>query len=254
MTSTVFPLGLVLCALALPAQAADAADPTAEPTTEALQVADAFLEMRTGPGRGYPVFHVAQRGEAVVVLLRHTDWFKVRSARGAEGWVERAQLQGTLTAAGSPKTFRDLLVDDYLARRVEMGAAWGRFKSEPMLKLWGAVRLGESLGVELSVGQVQGLFSGTDFWHVNAVAEPWSDKRLSPYLSVGVGSFSNLPNQSLVGAVDTRAKLANAGLGLRWYVTERFVARTDWTLYTAFVSDQRSREFRALTLGLSFFF
>ena len=43
-----------------------------------------------------------------------------------------------------------------------------------------------------------------------------------------------------------KARMASAGLGLRWYVTERFVARTDWTLYTAFVSDQRSTEYRAI--------
>ncbi|MBL0089778.1 MAG: SH3 domain-containing protein [Ideonella sp.] len=242
--------GLLLAALALvaPARAAD------DPPPETVQVADAYLDMRTGPGRGYPVFHVAQRGEAVTLLLRHTDWFKVRLARGQEGWVERAQLSGTLTAAGAPKTFRDVLVDDYLLRRVELGAAWGRFKSEPMLKVWGAFRLGESLAVEATVGQVQGLFSGTDFWHFNLSAEPWSDRRLSPYLSVGLGKFKNIPNQSLVGVTTTDAKLANAGVGLRWYLSERFVARADWTIHTALLSDQRSREYRAFTAGLSFFF
>ena len=43
-------------------------------------------------------------------------------------------------------------------------------------------------------------FSGTDFWHVNLLAEPWSDQRLSPFFGIGVGKFSNFPNQSLVGA------------------------------------------------------
>jgi SH3-like domain-containing protein len=241
-------LALALGTWVAPARAAD------DPSPESVQVADAYLEMHTGPGRGYPVFHVAQRGETVTLLLRHTDWFKLRTARGQEGWVERAQLGGTLTAAGAPKTFRDVLVDDYLLRRVELGAAWGRFKSEPMLKVWGAFRLGESLAVEATVGQVQGLFSGTDFWHVNLSAEPWSDRRLSPYFSVGLGKFKNIPNQSLVGVSTTDAKLGNASVGLRWYLSDRFVVRGDWTIYTAFLSDQRSREYRALTAGLSFFF
>lgn len=221
---------------------------------EVLTVADPYLELHTGPGRGYPVFHVAARGESVTLLLRHTDWFKLRTAKGQEGWVQRAQLLGTLTAAGTPRTFRDLLVDDYLRRRVELGASWGRFQSEPMLKLAGHVRLADTLGVELAIGQVQGLFSGTDFWHLNATAEPWSDRRLSPVFTLGVGRFKNIPNASLVEAVRTDARLANAGIGLRWYLSDRFVVRADWTLYTAFLSDAKSREFRALTAGLSFFF
>ena len=35
---------------------------------------------------------------------------------------------------------------------------------------------------------------------------------------------------------------------------ERFILRADWALYTAFVSDQRSTEYRAVTAGVSFFF
>jgi hypothetical protein len=236
-------------ALTLPARAADPA-----PTTERLQVADAFIELHTGPGRGYPVFHVAARHEFITVELRHTDWYRVRTEGGKAGWVHRSQLEATLTEAGGTKTFRDVLVGDYLHRKVELGAAWGRFKSEPMLKIWTSWRYAEGLGAELTVGQVQGTFSGTDFWHVNLTAEPWSDQRLSPYFGVGLGKLRNVPNTSLVQAVPVDAQLGNASVGLRWYLSDRFVARADWSLYSAFVADNRSIEYRAVTLGLSFFF
>jgi hypothetical protein len=187
---------------------------------ERVQIADPYIELRTGPGRGFPV----------------------------------SQLETTLTAGGSQKSFRDILLDDYLNRRVQLGAAWGHFKAEPMLKLWTSYRLSETLSIEGTLGQVQGVFSGTDFWHVNLLAEPWSDRRISPFFGVGVGKFKNFPNLSLVGAEPTDAKLANATIGVRYYITERFVARADYTLYTAFVADTRSTEYRAWTLGLSFFF
>ena len=41
---------------------------------------------------------------------------------------------------------------------------------------------------------------------------------------------------------------------MRYYLTDRFVLRADYSLYTAFVSDQRTTEYRAWTAGLSFFF
>ncbi len=161
IATVLFAFGCAAPVLQAQAQAADAArvpDSAPDRPTERLQIADPYIELRTGPGRGFPVFFVAARSEWVEVELRHTDWFKVRTDGGKVGWVNRQQLQTTLTAAGGNKTFRDTLLDDYLSRRVQLGAAWGLFKSEPMLKLWTSYRLSETLSVEGTLGQVQGVF------------------------------------------------------------------------------------------------
>jgi len=246
------------------ASAATPAAPAAAPAADALsdderhvervQVTDPYIEMRTGPGRGYPIFHVAERLEWIEIELRHTDWYRVRTAKGKVGWVNRSQLETTLTAAGGKKTFRDLVLDDYLHRRLEFGGAWGKFKSEPMLKLWAGYRLTDTLSVEGTIGQVQGTYSGTDFWHLNLMSEPWSDQRLSPFFSIGMGKFKNIPNASLVSAISVDAKLADAMIGVRYHLTDRFIARLDYAIYTAFVADTRSTEYRAVTGGISFFF
>jgi hypothetical protein len=222
--------------------------------TEPVQITDPYIELHTGPGRGFPIFFVAPHSHWIGIELRHTDWYRVHTEDGKVGWVTRQQLESTLTDAGDQKTFRDMLLDDYLSRRVQMGAAWGQFKSEPMLKLWTSYRFSETLSAEATLGQVQGVFSGTDFWHVNVLSEPWSDQRISPFFSIGLGKFKNIPNPSLVGAAQTDAQLANASVGVRYYLTDRFVLRGDYTFYTAFVADTRSLEYRAVTAGISFFF
>ncbi len=250
-------LTLVLLVPIAPARAGSPPDSITDSVLnpdERLQVTDPYLEMHTGPGRGYPVFFVVPRGQGVWIVLRHTDWYKVHTEEGKEGWVQRAQLESTLTAAGVQKPFRDLLLDDYLNRKVQLGAAWGEFKSEPMLKIWTSYRLSETLSIEATVAEVQGVFSGTDLWHVNLISEPWSDQRISPFFGIGLGRFRNLPNQSLVEALPTASQLGNATVGVRYYLNERFILRADYTLYTAFVSDQRSIEYRAFTGGISFFF
>ena len=246
-------------AASAPMPAASASAPAAATSAgaksdERLQITEAYIELRTGPGRGFPVFFVAGRDEWIAIELRHTDWYKVRTDGGKVGWVNRQQLESTLTAAGDRKSFRDILLDDYLTRRVQLGVAWGHFKSEPMLKLWSSYRLSETLSVEGTLGQVQGVFSGTDFWHINLVAEPWSDRRFSPFAGIGFGKFKNFPNLSLIGAQTTDAKLANGVIGVRYHLSDRFVLQADYSLYTAFLGDTHSTEYRAFTAGISFFF
>ena len=97
---TLFPLATL--AQATPAPATPVAEPVAPVANAApsrapvgvarVRVMEAFLDLRTGPGRGYPITQVAERNEWVVIELRHTDWFKVRTARGQAGWVSRAQM------------------------------------------------------------------------------------------------------------------------------------------------------------------
>ncbi len=226
----------------------------AEADEERVRITDAYIELRTGAGRGYPVFHVAARDEWITIELRHTDWYKVRTAGGKVGWVSRTQLQTTLTEAGAAKGFRDLAVDDYLVRRLDLGAAWGLFDSEPMLKVWSSYKLSDTLSVEAAIGQVQGTYAGANFWQLSLLAEPWSDQRISPYLGIGVGRFDNFPNPSLVNAAPTSANLADFTLGARYYLSERFIVRADYTLYTVFQSDVRTSEYSAFSIGLGFFF
>lgn len=65
-----------------------------------IEVREPFIELHTSPGRGYPVFDVAERGERVQLLKRRTQWFKVRTSRSGEGWVSQEQMTNSLKAAG----------------------------------------------------------------------------------------------------------------------------------------------------------
>ena len=106
----------------MPALAADDPPPPENPKADRVTIADPYIELRTGPGRGYPIFFVAARGEQIDIELRHTDWFRVRTVGGKVGWVNRGQLETTLTATGTQKSFRDVLVDDYLNRKLQVGS------------------------------------------------------------------------------------------------------------------------------------
>src|SRR3977135_2014696 len=94
-----------------------------------------------------------ERGRGVKILKRHTDWFKVRTARGRVGWGSRAQMEATLTEAGEKKTFAVVLGYDSLRRRTEFGFSLGTFKRDPLLSAHAGYRVHDNFVVEFTIAQ-----------------------------------------------------------------------------------------------------
>lgn len=219
-----------------------------------VQVVDAYIELRTEPGRGYPVFYVAERGEWIEILKRKTDWFKVRLASGKEGWVNRSQLENTLTEAGAKTTFRDVMLTDYLNRRLEVGFGWGQFDKNPVLSMRIGYALTPNFITELSASQVTAAYSSTSLMQLNLMALPFADQRVSPYFTLGVGRYKETPKVTLVNSPEISVTAANAGLGVRVYLTRNFLVRGDFREYMVPINDNRVDTFKEWTIGLGVFF
>ncbi len=226
----------------------------AEDALPRVQITDPFIEMRTGFGDAYPVFHVVERGAWVRIVKRHTDWFKIRTERGVEGWAHRLQLERTLTEAGVGTSFRDVLLDDFLARRLEFGMAAGVAEDDPAMAVHVGYLLHENFTVELGVSRISGTFSSTTLWRLNLLSQPIPGGTFVPYFTLGVGRFENQPRGTLVNAETSNATAINAGLGLRSYLTRRFLVRADFRDYVVLLSDDRSSEVQEYVIGLAFFF
>ena len=220
---------------------------------ERVQVADPYLELHTGPGRGYPVTQVVERGEWIEILKRKTDWFKVRTAAGKEGWAARVQIEATLTEAGVQTTFRDALEEDYRRRRVEVGFSAGVLDGDAAIAAHVGYRLSDNFTVEVAYGQASGKFSTTDAYYGALVSQPFPDWRLSPFLSLGAGKYKNTPKATLVGGVETDSNLANVALGVNYYLTRRFYLRGDFRRHVVFIDENRTRSYDEWSLGLGLF-
>jgi len=218
-----------------------------------VQIADPYLELHTGPGRGYPVTYVVERGQLIDIVERSTDWFLVRTAEGRTGWASRFQMESTLTEGGVQMSFRDILMDDYLKRRLELGFAGGTLDGDALLMVRAGYRINENLSAEVAYGESSGDFSSTRGYYVAVVSQPFPEWRISPFFSLGIGKFHNIPNATLVGATETRSNLANAAIGAYLYVTKNFFVRADYRLHTAFVNENQTPSYREFSLGVGFF-
>lgn len=221
---------------------------------ERLEVDDPYVEVRTGPGDTYPVTQVAVRHESIWVEFQRADWYKVHTQNGSTGWVDRRQLEHTLTESGRRKSFRDVLIDDYLARRLELGAGWGHTQSAPFVRLSATYYLRPTFAVEARYEQIQGLYSGTSAWNLGIETMPWNFGRWQPYAGLGLGRSNFQPSVSLISAHSANSNTAEAELGVRAHVTDRLMVRLDWQQSVVLFSAGQTDQFHMLSAGVSFFF
>ena len=76
-------------------------------------VSDPYIDLHTGPGRGYPIFYVAAQGDHITILKEQTEWYKMRTPRGKEGWVNVSQMSSTLDLDGQPIDFPEYGLDEF---------------------------------------------------------------------------------------------------------------------------------------------
>lgn len=219
-----------------------------------VRIQDPFIELHTGPGRGYPIFHVAERGENVEVLRRRTDWFQVRVPRGEEGWVPIEQMARTLDSDGEAFEVPGSTIEDYTARRWEAGFLYGDFGGANMISAYGGFGMSENLQLELSIGQALGRFSDSLLASIGITHLMFPDKRWTPLFTLGAGRIETSPKATLVGTVDRSDTMANAGFGVRSYLARRFVFRAEYKSYVVFTSRDDNEEIGEWKAGFSFFF
>ncbi len=219
-----------------------------------VSVADPFLELRTGPGRGYPKFHVVDRGETVEILLRKTDWFKVRAPDGKEGWVDRGQMELTLQPGGEQIEFAQPDLEDFTNARWEVGVLAGDFGGANVISVFGGYSLNPNVSIEVWGSQILGNFSNGWMGSVNLTHETWPEWRISPFFTMGTGVISTEPKSTIIQVEDRTDQDAHKGAGVRFYATRRFSLRAEYKSYVVFTSRDENEEVEEWKVGFAFFF
>lgn len=219
-----------------------------------VTVADPYLEMRTGPGRGYPRFHAVERGETVEVVKRRTDWFLVRDARGMEGWVNQDQLELTLPPGGESVEFAAADQQDFVDARWEAGLLSGDYGGANIISLYTGYSFTPNVSLEVWGSQILGNFSNGWMASVNVVHETWPEWRVSPFFTLGAGYIHTEPKSTIVQGEDRSDQVGHVGAGLRLYATRRFSLRAEYKSYVVFTSREDNEEVEEWKVGFAFFF
>jgi len=219
-----------------------------------VAVADPYIEMRTGAGRGYPIFHVVDRGESIDVIMQRTDWYLVRATDGKEGWVDRQQMELTLQRDGSPVSFKQADINDFTNAKWETGLLAGDFGGANIISLYGGYSLNPYVSIEVWGSQILGNFSNGWMGSVNVVHEAWPEWRVSPFFTLGAGAIHTEPKSTIIQGEDRTDQVGHVGAGFRIYATRRFLLRAEYKSYVVFTSRDENEEVEEWKVGFAFFF
>ena len=218
-----------------------------------LEVAEPYIEMHTGPGRGYPVFNVVEQGETVEILKRKTDWYKIRSADEKTGWAKATELAHTLKPSGVPVDLPEITHGDYLKSSWRVGFNGGQIEGANTFSITGGYRLLSWVGTELEWGKIYDNSVTSDYYGANFLFEPETGWPVTPFVTIGAGQFQFNNRQKVVVEDAGNSDYFSIGVGASYYIGRNFVMRGEYRWYSVSTDDDRVG-LNSWRLGLNTFF
>ena len=173
-----------------------------------VDVKDAYIDMRTGPGHGYPIHHALTRSEPFEIRLRRTDWVKIRTLdrHRKTGWVHESVLEAQLSTAEEE-------TQDLGFKRFQWMIGGGDFEGASAITTSAAFKLTPNLSLVAEGTHILGDVS--DGWMLTGAVrqQPFSFYRVAPYLQVGAGVVRTQPFSTIVQAEDREDQTIHVGVG-----------------------------------------
>ncbi|MGH1486819.1 MAG: SH3 domain-containing protein [Cellvibrionaceae bacterium] len=217
-------------------------------------VTTTFINVHTGPGRGFPVFHVLEKGETITLIKSKTDWVKISTAKEIIGWVNRRSLDDTVGINGELVKLGIPDREDYSQRRWEVGFSLGEFEDVESLGVHGAYRFTNNLSAELRFNQASGSRSNSKLISWGLVHQPFPEWKISPFFTIANGEVTIEPNSNVSTIQDLDDDFFLVGIGAYYYYSHRFMIRFEYNNYTTLPDRDSNEDVDEWKLGLSAFF
>lgn len=221
---------------------------------QSVEVADPFIDLHTGPGRGFPKFYVAEQGDTIQLLKRKTTWFKVRLENGKSGWVSEKQLSKTLLPSGDRMDVAELDAANIDSKNWAIGLFAGELGGADLVSVHLSYLFTENISTEITVSQALGTFSNNYLYDFSVIHQAFPEWRVSPYFVLGGGQIKTDPNATLVATEDRTDDTFHVGGGLQIPIANRFAVRFEYRNYLALTSRDDDEEIEQWKIGVSAFF
>lgn len=221
-----------------------------------LKVNTAFINVHSGPGSEFPIFHVLSQGEVFTVKKERTAWYKVETKKGISGWIKAQDLAFTQLVDGTQIEVKSGTFDDFLGRTWEITAHGGVIDKTTVISLGGAWVWTKNLAVEATFSQALGNFADNKVWSLRMRQTFFPDWRVSPYLALGTGEIRTRPRSNLVQSGDETRVSSHyeVGIGAQYYFASQVVVKAEYRSLLALTDRDEQERLDQWMLGISVFF
>lgn len=213
-----------------------------------------YIDVYSGAGRGYPVFHVIERGEAFAVIKRRNDWFKIVTSTNVTGWVKASALNGNSDGLGESIAIANVDSDNFGQRPFEVGITVGDFGGTDSVSLYGSYHFIEKMAGVLTYSENFGDVSNGRTVGLTLEARPFPTWRLSPFFSLGGGQRWTSPKQSQAQGDTVNNGFFLVGGGVHLFLTSRFAFRAEFNQHIVLTNLDDDQQINEWKIGLSTFF
>lgn len=223
-----------------------------------LEVIDAYAEIHSGPGRGYPVFYTVEQGEKINILSRRPGWYEIKTESGKLGWATASQISRTIQNTGEPADLPTVSYGDFIKNSWFVGMNTGQFSAGELegfevFGLSGGYRFLEWLGADVEFGRLFGSDASGEYYAGNLYFEPFNQWKLSPYGSIGMGALDvdSLPKQ--IDFSQESSDFYSYGIGASYYLGRNFIVKGEYRWYSVSVEDD-SENLATWKIGFNTYF
>ena len=226
------------------------------PYAHKFTVDDSYLDIYSGPGKAYPAFYIAENQETVYLLNSQSGWYRVELRNKhnqaiKKGWIPESQVKPGLENLGKKNN-----PGSFLTRHPGkwfFGAGSGTFNDNSMIQSKLGYFPNEQLWFELGISEVLDSLAKSRIYQLNILHSPYGQKTISPFFGLGLGKLENHPYQNLLNLKDDDASFMNLNIGLHWYISDKYMLRSDFKNYVLDLNDDDLESHQEFSLGLSVF-
>lgn len=212
-----------------------------------------FVELRSGPGGGYPVVNVVEKNDTVTVLIKRTHWLKVEDKRGQQGWFHQDALL-EISQQGQAFALGETDYRDYQKRNWEASVMFGDFNGANYYNLGLGFFFSPVISAELSAAKSQGEVANNDMFELLLQSQPFPDFTVSPYFSIGAGIITTTPHSVLADSFERENTFVSSAVGAKYYLARNFVLRAEYKYGLVLTDRDVNEEIKLWKLGFSMFF
>lgn len=217
-----------------------------------VKVIDPYLDLHTGPGRGYPVIYVVEKDEIISVVRRRTTWYLISDRKGKTGWATRESLARTLSDQNMPVALPETRHGDFLNHKFRLGFTVGKQENSDLVSGIAGFRLSKRMGAEVEYGQIFAEKYDGYQRAFNLILEPTDRWSFTPFISAGIGKQDTELKKPQPGKGPSD-DFQSYGAGINMYIGFNFVLRGEYRNVTL-LKDNDTVSNAVWRLGFSSFF